>query len=233
MATDEPTAQASPEPASVRSPSPVSAPPVQATPGPRATALQQLYSDAVTHILKTCNYENFASCFPTPAREASQSLQQLHEEFTERLGASMRMNFDQIIEERSVVPSLNELDQLIDDAKRRKQKAVEVAVAEGEEVVQPMPPHTLPAQELYLSHLSPSLSQQSEALKQRQAALQSENAEVLHRVLQQRQEIEALVHGLENVVQDINGSVTVLKPGEIDSIRNEARTVDEDTRMAD
>ncbi|OQO08682.1 hypothetical protein B0A48_06552 [Cryoendolithus antarcticus] len=233
MATDEPTAQAAPEPALARSPSPVSAPPVQATPGPRATALQQLYGDAVTHILKTCNYENFASCFPTPAREASQSLQQLHEEFTERLGASMRMNFDQIVEERNVVPSLNELDQLIEDAKRRKQKTVEAAAAEGKEVVQPMPPHTLPAQELYLSHLSPSLSQQSEALKQRQVALQGENAKVLQRVLQQRREIEALVQGLENVVQDINGSVTVLKPEEIDSIRHEARTVDEEMRTAD
>lgn len=55
------------------------------------------------------------------------SLRHLHEQFTDRLGASMRMNFEQILAERNVVPSLNELDGLIEDAKKRKLKAEDEA----------------------------------------------------------------------------------------------------------
>lgn len=103
-----------------RSPSPPAAPPIPAAPGPRATALQKLYADAIAHVLKTCNYANFSACFPTPAREVSGSLRLLHEQFTEKLGESMRKEFESILEDRHVVGSLNELDGLIEEARRRK-----------------------------------------------------------------------------------------------------------------
>lgn len=137
MATDEQSMQDAPAPENERSPSPVPPPPVAAAPGPRATALQKLYGDAITHVLKTCSYNNFASCFPTPAKEVPDSLRHLHEQFTDRLGASMRINFEQILAERNVVPSLNELDGLIEDAKKRKAKAEEEA--NGGPVQAPVP----------------------------------------------------------------------------------------------
>lgn len=137
MATEEIPIEGDPAHDNERSPSPAQPPPVPAAPGPRATALQKLYSDAIAHVLKTCNYNNFASCFPTPAKEVPDSLRHLHEQFTDRLGASMRMNFEQILAERNVVPSLNELDGLIEDAKKRKAKAEEEA---GGQPVQPPVP---------------------------------------------------------------------------------------------
>ena len=112
-----------------RSPSPVSRPPVASTPGPRATALQKLYSDAIAHVLKTCNYTNFSSCFPTPAHHVPISLKMLHEQFTDKLDESMRKEFDAILDDRHAVSSLNELDGLIEDARRRKGKAEESDVA--------------------------------------------------------------------------------------------------------
>ncbi len=115
-----------------RSPSPASRPPIPTAPGPRATALQKLYTDAIAHVLKTCSYPNFSSCFPTAAQHVPGSLKFLHEQFTEKLGESMRKEFDAILEDRHVVGSLNELDGLIDDAKRRKGKS-----AEGEDA--PLP----------------------------------------------------------------------------------------------
>jgi kinetochore protein NNF1 len=92
-------------------------------------------------------------------------------------------------------------------------------------------PHALPARQLYLSHLAPSLSQQSQALQQRQEALQAENAEILQRVLQQRKEIESIMKGLENVVVDLDQSAAALKPEDIDELMDEAREVDEDLRV--
>ena len=108
-----------------RSPSPVAAPPIASAPGPRAAALQKLYGDAIAHLLKTCDYPRFAQCFPTPAKEIPQSLKGLHEQFNEKLGTQLRTNFDDIVRERNVVGSLNELDRLVDDAKRRKARAAE------------------------------------------------------------------------------------------------------------
>ena len=137
MATEDQPMESALAPENERSPSPAPPPPVAAAPGPRATALQKLYGDAIAHVLKTCSYSNFASCFPTPAKQVPDSLRHLHEQFTDRLGASMRMNFDQILTERNVVPSLNELDGLIEDAKKRKTKAEEDA--DGQPIQTPVP----------------------------------------------------------------------------------------------
>lgn len=108
-----------------RSPSPASAPPIPSAPGPRATALQKLYADAIAHVLKTCSYNNFAACFPTPAKEVPGSMKALHEQFNQKLGEQLKSNFDDILRERNVVGSLNEFDGLIDDARKRRAKALE------------------------------------------------------------------------------------------------------------
>ena len=41
----------------------------------------------------------------------------------EKLGVSMRREFDTILDERGVVASLNELDGLVEEARRRKSKS--------------------------------------------------------------------------------------------------------------
>lgn len=103
-----------------RSPSPAQAPPVQQTPGPRAAALQKLYSDAVSHTLRTCSYSNFASSFPTPASHAPDAMKRLHTDFVEKLDRTCRLNFDQILRDRQVVASLNDLDRLVEDARKER-----------------------------------------------------------------------------------------------------------------
>lgn len=139
----------------------------------------------------------------------------------------MRKEFDAILDDRHVVNSLNELDGLIDDAKRRKGKS-----KDGDDA--PLPPHTLPAQQLYLSHLAPSLQQYSRELKERQDGVQAENVEVLERVMQQRRDIESLVTGLEDVVADLDASVASITAEDsgVEGLRDEVREVDEDMRMA-
>lgn len=108
-----------------RSISPSLPPPVETLPGPRATALQRLYADATAHILKTCSYSSFASCFPTPANTRPESLRDLHHRFTTSLGKSLHANFDDILQERDVVRSLNELDRLVNEAKKRRAQSPE------------------------------------------------------------------------------------------------------------
>lgn len=57
--------------------------------------------------------------------------------------------------------------------------------------------------------------------------MQTENAELLARVMQQRKDIAAVVQGLENVVADLDASVGALQDEDIDVLREEARDADE------
>lgn len=95
-------------------------------------------------------------------------------------------------------------------------------------------PHTLPAQHLYLSRLAPSLQQYSRDLKERQQVVQTENIELLDRVMQQRREIEGLVRGFENVVADLDASVASLQSSDmgVDGLRDQNRDVENDMRMS-
>lgn len=67
------------------SPSPAPQPPTASAPGPRASALEKIFNDALSHTLKACSYTNFAACFPTPARYVPESLTALHKEFVMKL----------------------------------------------------------------------------------------------------------------------------------------------------
>lgn len=104
------------------SPSPVPAPPVALTPGPRASRLQQVFSEALLRTLRANSYTNFAACFPTPAKHASASLASVWRQLNAKVEASARAEFEDILRERDVVRGLNELDRLIGEARLRKQR---------------------------------------------------------------------------------------------------------------
>jgi septal ring factor EnvC (AmiA/AmiB activator) len=93
-------------------------------------------------------------------------------------------------------------------------------------------PHTLPAQQLYLSHLAPSLSAHSQTMRENQDALQAENAEILDRVLSQRRQIASLMQGLETVVAGLDESVAALQSSDVDldMLREEVRSTEEELR---
>ncbi|THX97542.1 MIND kinetochore complex component Nnf1 [Aureobasidium pullulans] len=228
-----------------RSPSPAQAPPVQQTPGPRAAALQKLYSDAVSHTLRTCSYSNFASSFPTPASHAPDAMKRLHTDFVEKLDRTCKLNFDQILRDRQVVASLNDLDRLVEDARKRKTAAEQAQ--DGQAAQPPLPyvfdcfvagnntyslhsPHTLPASSLYLSHLGPLLSEKHDSLSSRLQTAQNENADLVDTVLQQRRDIERLVSQLETTIADIDAANGALH--DMDALTEEAVALDMDLRTA-
>lgn len=87
--------------------------------------------------------------------------------------------------------------------------------------------HTLPARELYVAHLAPSLSQMSADLSKQQEELASENAAMLEEVLAQRQQIKKLMGGLEDAVNDMEQATQCLNNDELDALRNENRSVND------
>ncbi|GAM83392.1 hypothetical protein ANO11243_013800 [Dothideomycetidae sp. 11243] len=217
--------------AASRSPSPVIAPPVAASPGPRAAQLMKLYNDAISHTLKACNYDNFAACFPTTAANVPEALQGLHQDFVDRLEQHCKSEFEAILRERGVIASLNDLDRLIEEARRRKVKAEEQAKDGAVKV--PLPPHALPARSLYLAHLGATVEAQQAQLSGQLEQLQAQNEELLGVLEKQRNEIEHTVGSVEAVITDLDSSLQSLPTDQMQDLTRDAVTLDTEVRAGD
>ncbi|KAF2132342.1 Nnf1-domain-containing protein [Dothidotthia symphoricarpi CBS 119687] len=214
---------APPNPAS-RSPSPTPAPPIADAPGPRAQGLINVFNQASKATLDKCSSKNFASCFPTAAQYSPEVLDNLRGQIVDQLDRTWKGNFDDIMARRDVVKLLNSLDQSIEDAKLRKKRA-EVS-ANGGPVEAPVPPHTLAPADIHLAHLMPFLEKQAADMNTKLADTQRANTELLSAVTAQRAEIEALVRGLENVIQDLDVSAQMMGRDEVQDLSREIRDVE-------
>lgn len=94
--------------------------PASATPGPRATRLQQVFDQALSRTLRANSYANFSGCFPTPARHVPASLESVWRQLNAKLEESARAEFADIVRERDAVGLLNELDRLVGEARGRR-----------------------------------------------------------------------------------------------------------------
>ncbi|KIW23203.1 uncharacterized protein PV07_11423 [Cladophialophora immunda] len=185
------------------SPSPAPEAPVACAPGPRAAALQKVFAGALASSLKANSYTNFSSCFPTPAKYCPTALEGVWRQLNTRLEEECMRDFEKILEERQVVAGLNQWDNMIDEARRRKHRAVE-----GEMPERPL--HTLSADELHTAHFTPYLQQATEELNTKLQKSQQENAVMRGSISEQRAEIERLLASLEHAVKDIEGSVEAM-----------------------
>ncbi|KIW65662.1 hypothetical protein PV04_07902 [Phialophora macrospora] len=199
------------------SPSPPPQTPVASAPGPRATALQKVFAGALSASIKANSYANFSSCFPTPAKYCPNALEGVWAQLNTRLEQECIRDFEQILEDRQVVEGLNQWEDMIEDARKRKDRAVEGEVPER-------PLHTLSAEELYAAHLTPYLQRATEELNMRIQKSQQENTVIFGQINNQRAEIERLVSGLQHTVKDIEGSVDAMHSGQqtsFDELRND------------
>ncbi|KAF2084309.1 hypothetical protein K490DRAFT_17981, partial [Saccharata proteae CBS 121410] len=209
-----------------RSPSPAQPPPLAESPGPRATALQNVFANALDATVKRCSYSSFAACFPTPAQYVAQGMDMLWRDFTTRIRTAAKAEFDNVLASRSVIPSLNSLDVLIADAKKRKERAE--SEANGGPVEPPTPPHTLPPEALTIAHLMPFLSNHKTALESQLSETQAANSTLRDEILAQRAEINALVQGLEEVVGDIERSVPLLTQDDVEVLPDEVLKIEDE-----
>ncbi|KAG7051711.1 mind kinetochore complex component [Colletotrichum scovillei] len=123
-----------------------------ATPGPRAGRFIQLYDGALASTLRKVNYDNFASCFPTVAAHAPNTLRNVQKQMVDYLEERCNKDFQSILADRDVIRKLNELENLVSDADRRRQEG-------GSDVEEPIPYVTL-----FLPFSSPSLPSRASIL---------------------------------------------------------------------
>ncbi|KAJ5665353.1 uncharacterized protein N7477_007801 [Penicillium maclennaniae] len=215
-------AQANAHPSQSASSAPPPPAPESEVPGLRASRLIQVFDQALARTLRANSYANFASCFPTPARHVPASLENVWRQLNAKLEESAKAEFEEIIEERQAVQHLNELDQLVGDARARRE-------AEGDGAEPEKPPHTLGAEELYNAHLTPYLEETQAALNKKLEATAAENGELAQTVQAQRLEIERLLAHLESVVEDIEDAAKAASQfSEKNHIREDALQMDEE-----
>ncbi|KAJ9214903.1 hypothetical protein DTO166G4_3495 [Paecilomyces variotii] len=204
------------------SPSPPPPAPVPLTPGPRASRLEKVYTEALSRTLRANSYANFSACFPTPAKYVPASLESVWRQLNAKLEESAKAEFDEIMREKDAVRGLNELDRLVGEAKLRMENGEEGSV---------VGPHTLGAEELYKAHLAPYLRDAQDALNEKLEATQAQNAELAEKIRQQRLEIESLLSGLEAIVADVEGAATATAQySKENSLREEVVKMDEEVR---
>ncbi|MCJ1310872.1 hypothetical protein MMC25_004540 [Agyrium rufum] len=218
------------------SPSPSPQPPTSATPGPLATRLRDLYSNALTHTLRTCSYANFSSCFPTPARQKPDVLRSVWQQVVARIEERGNVEFEGILQERDVVAGLNRLERVLNMGRGRKEKAMEgrrKSEISGKVWEDKVPPHMLPPESIYLAHLAPYLRGVQGDLETKVQATEEENRNLESEIQTQREEIEAILSGLEDVVRDLEGANQVLDARVEDdggAMRKEVLEVDQEVR---
>ncbi|KAL5928027.1 hypothetical protein ACKVWE_003812 [Pyricularia oryzae] len=92
-------------------------------PGPRATALQQAFDEALNRTLAKLEWDKFAACYPTVSARAPNSLRSVQQRVVGLLSEKCRKEFQIILDERQVVPKLNELEALVSEAAMRRKDA--------------------------------------------------------------------------------------------------------------
>ncbi|KAF2021950.1 Nnf1-domain-containing protein [Aaosphaeria arxii CBS 175.79] len=211
-----------------RSPSPAPEPPVAEAPGPRAQGLIRIYDQAVRATLDKCSTKSFGSCFPTLESHNPDILEDLRKQIVDQLDRAWRANFEDILARRDVVKSINALEQCIDDAKQRKERAIDAAG--GGPVESPLQPHTLSPAEIHLAHLMPFLEKHTESMNQQLSTTQESNNELLSTVTAQRAEIESLVRGLEVVIQDLEASAQMMAQDNVQNLGTEIRDLENEMK---
>ncbi|MCJ1478436.1 hypothetical protein MMC13_007116 [Lambiella insularis] len=192
-----------------RSPSPP--PPTAFTPGILASRLTELYATALQSTLRTCSYNNFAACFPTPAAHKPELLRSLWQQVVGKIEEKGREEFEGILGEREVVEGLNRLEAVLEAGRgRRDRAAAEGKGAENEGTGVGVAPHLLPPLDLYHAHLSPQLVPIQASLEDKLQSTRSRNEKLVMLIQKQREEVERLVGGLEAVVKDLEGANEVL-----------------------
>ena len=136
----------------------------------------------------------------------------------------MQKEFDLVLQNRNVVPKLNELESLVSDAGRRKDEK------SGTTAAAPTPPHLLPADDILAAHLAPHLASQQSQINAKLQNMQADNVRLFEEIQAQRTEIETLLAAVEKVLADVDGANGLLD-GVVENLAKETRTVE--VEMAD
>ncbi|KAG4304614.1 hypothetical protein PORY_002007 [Pneumocystis oryctolagi] len=139
-------------------------------------------------------YEQIAKCFPALAKNSPEILRNAHEQVISFLQSSCEREFSSILKERDVVSRLNELDDLIMNAKQRQERGDSSTIL----------PTLLPPKHIVNSYLYPLWMKELSVLKKQLESIQVKNTDFYKKVILQRDEIAHLVVSIKKTIEELD-----------------------------
>ncbi|CAO3696609.1 unnamed protein product [Umbelopsis ramanniana] len=155
--------------------------------GKRATKLNMLFEKYVERIIQSVSYAKFAICFSDLNEQQHEALVMAHKQVCEYLEQSIREDFHSILAERQLVEKLNELDKLVEEAKRSN-NAAELKRPGAGIVVEPE--QALRARSVPLKQV------ELERLRKQHAELQGQNQGLMKTIVTQRDQLTGLCNNV-------------------------------------
>lgn len=162
--------------------------------GPRATKLDEILALSLKQTMRACSYEKLVSCFPTLAQKDPETLKHAQEQVNDFLATACQSEFHKILGERETVMRLNELDNLIADAKRRKDSGAPPI----RETLSDIAPDII-----LRAHLMPLKREELKQLNMKTLAIQKENMNGLANLESQRRYIEQGTRTLRESLREL------------------------------
>lgn len=164
------------------------------TKGPRASKLIEILDKSTKQTMRACSYEKLVSCFPSLAHNDPETLKHAQEQVTAFLTTACMSEFDKILNERNALQRLNELDELIVEAKTRKSAGKPATDTSSD-----LPPDTL-----MRAYMLPLKRADLASLNESVLQLQTQNATGLSEIEKQRQQIEMRTKLLKESLSSLN-----------------------------
>ncbi|KAG2180002.1 hypothetical protein INT43_003789 [Umbelopsis isabellina] len=153
--------------------------------GKRAKKLNLLFEKYMQRIIQSLSYAKFALCFPELDEHQHDALVMAHKQVCEYLETSMKEDFQNIVAERELLERLNELDQLVEQAKV-KHKSGESKKAGTGIIFEP--------EQALRARTAPLKIAELERLKKQRSELQAENQTLMTAIVTQRDELKGLCY---------------------------------------
>ncbi|KAG5437059.1 hypothetical protein PCANB_001180 [Pneumocystis canis] len=157
--------------------------------GLRAQRLEDLLGKSLSQTIKACSYKQIAKCFPTLAKNSPEVLKNVHEQVISFLQSSC--------EERDVIPRLNELDNLIVNAKSRQERGDPSTIL----------PTLLSPEHIVNSYLYPLKMKELSVLKNQLENIQTKNMNFYKKIASQRDEIAQLTISIKKTIEELDLAV--------------------------
>lgn len=180
----------------------------ESKPSIRYRRLTQISRRALQESLKHFTYEKLSSCYPKIASTpgGKRALEQALLQITKFFNDTALQEFDAIYEERNVQPLMAELDQLIEEARKRQSDAKE---SEGNSLSPENAPvnlDQLTPEAIIQAHLLPLQKAEEARLEEELAALKKENETMLESLVNGNQRAMSLLESLSKAVQDLQAT---------------------------
>ncbi|KAI9137614.1 hypothetical protein BKA69DRAFT_880188 [Paraphysoderma sedebokerense] len=186
--------------------------------GPRFQKLQLSFNTALEKTLSTCSYEKLVSAFPQLSQDQPDALKSAHEQFIGFLRNSAMEEFKTILEKKKFPEKLDELDNLIDDAKKNNQ------VFDNTDAENINKLFITPEQSL-LSRSIPMKQKEVERLKAEIAKMESQNKDLSASLIQNKKQVDELTQMVAGVIGNVEKTITMLSSVPVEEMKKQVKEI--------